>query len=45
MKQKIILFLLLVLAVGLIGIGIVQGQPASVLTKAIRLCLECVGIG
>ena len=29
----------------LILIGIQEGQPAQVLMKAIRVCMECVGIG
>lgn len=29
----------------LMGIGIFLGQPASVMAKAIRVCMECVGIG
>lgn len=29
----------------LIGFGIIQGQPAQVLAKAVRICMECVGIG
>lgn len=26
-------------------IGIFKGEPASVMAKAIRICLECIGIG
>ncbi len=37
----------IVLAAGivLIAVGCILGQPDSVLVKAIRICLECVGIG
>ncbi len=35
----------LVLAAVLTVIGITQGQPAQVLTKAAAICLECVGLG
>lgn len=44
MKRRITA-LLFVLAAALIAVGIWQGQPALVLRKAIRICLECVGIG
>lgn len=43
--KKILLFAALAAAVGLILVGISAGQPREVLAKAIRICLECVGIG
>ena len=35
------------LAVGLVFllVGIFRGEAAAVLSKAIKLCMECVGIG
>lgn len=27
------------------AIGISRGEPATVLTKAVYICLECIGIG
>ena len=37
--------LLLVLGAGLIALGAGLGQTDAVMAKAIRICLECVGIG
>lgn len=36
-----------VAALGLVmmGYGIWRGEMATVLTKAVRICLECIGIG
>lgn len=45
MKRKYSTLGALVLASALIIIGIVMGQNESVLLKAIKICLECVGIG
>lgn len=28
-----------------LGIGLMQGQFSVIWTKAIRICLECIGIG
>ena len=31
--------------VAMVGIGLWQGQYGIVLQKAVRICLECIGIG
>ena len=38
-------WVLLVLGALLTAVGLLQGQYASVLAKAVRICMECVGIG
>lgn len=46
MKSKQILQLvLLTTGIILVTYGIARGEAAVVLSKAIKLCLECVGIG
>ena len=29
----------------LAAVGLLQGQYASVLAKAVRICMECIGVG
>lgn len=36
---------LILLAAVLIGVGIAQGEPGSVMQKAVNICMECIGIG
>lgn len=37
--------LFLVIAVSFLIYGIARGEPALVLKKAVRICLECIGLG
>lgn len=45
MKRNIPSILFLSAAIVLIAIGVLQGQDLSVMQKATRICLECIGIG
>ena len=45
MRKKISQFTLFIAGTLMIGYGAIRGVAASVLGKAIKLCLECVGIG
>ena len=37
--------LLLIVSAALVAIGATQEQAAQVLAKAVKICLECVGLG
>ena len=46
MKRKRILRLCgLICGAALTGFGILCGEPAVILQKAVKICLECIGIG
>ena len=45
MKRNLPCVLLSFAGAVLIGIGICLGQPGQVMMKAVRICMECVGIG
>ena len=36
---------LLIAGIAMVSFGAVRGEAEAVLAKAIRLCLECIGIG
>ena len=36
---------LLIAGITMVSYGVIRGEAAVVLGKAIKLCLECVGIG
>ena len=45
LKQSLICIILLAAGVIMVLFGVLRGEAGIVLAKAIRLCLECVGIG
>ncbi|MBQ9827578.1 MAG: hypothetical protein IJM62_02735 [Lachnospiraceae bacterium] len=45
-KGKTVLgFILLAAAVVFIAVGIMQGEHITIMDRAVRICLECIGIG
>ena len=45
MKSRAAAWLLMAAGLGLIGLGTALGHPAQVMARAIRICMECVGLG
>ncbi|MBT9738407.1 thioredoxin [Dorea formicigenerans] len=43
--RKISQFVMLIAGISMICYGAIRGEADAVLSKAIKLCLECVGIG
>ena len=44
-KKAVAQAMLLVVGIAMLCFGVWRGGAATVLSKAIKLCLECVGIG
>ena len=44
-KRRTMQLLLLTAGAVRTGIGIAKGEPGVVMEKAVRICLECIGIG
>ena len=45
MKQRVITSLVFILSIIFIIIGIIEKQNVQVFMKAIKICLECIGLG
>ncbi len=48
MKRKAVIslrFIILAISMIFITIGIIGGEAEAVLLKAVKVCLECIGIG
>lgn len=43
--RKALPYVLMGVGAGMIVLGILSGELVIILNKAIRLCLECIGIG
>jgi len=43
--RNLVLFAMLILGIGSIAVGLVLGGAHDVMSKAVRICLECIGIG
>lgn len=43
--RLVLQLLLIAMAIAFVCLGVYRGEVETVFTKAIRLCLECVGIG
>lgn len=44
-NKTVLQLVLLAVGVAMLSFGALRGEADTVLAKAIRLCLECVGIG
>ena len=43
--RKLITWLLLAASVVMIVLGVMRGEPFAVFNKAIKVCIQCIGIG
>ncbi len=45
MNKKHLRIILLTMGVVLLILGVIRDEAVSVYTKAVKICLECIGIG
>lgn len=43
--KKAVTWGLIIISVVLIVVGCLRGEPADVLNKAVKVCMQCIGIG
>ncbi|MBP5416632.1 MAG: hypothetical protein J6Y58_03810 [Clostridiales bacterium] len=44
-NKNLLAVIVMLIGIGLIVIGLLSGDAVSVLNKARRICMECIGIG
>lgn len=44
-RMLVVQVALLVLAAGMIAVGVLREEVELVLTKAVNICMECIGLG
>ena len=44
-RQRLLRIAACIAGTAFLIIGIVRGEPAAVFQKAVKICLECIGIG
>jgi hypothetical protein len=44
-KTVLITWALLALSIVLIVLGVLRGEASAVLNKAVKVCMQCIGIG
>ena len=44
-KQALVTAGLIVLALGLVVVGMLRGEDTVVWRKAVNICMECIGLG
>lgn len=45
MKRNVPAFIMIAIALFLIAAGVYLKQPSAVMRKAVRICMECIGLG
>lgn len=43
--RLMIAIMLLAISAGLVAAGVMRGETLAVFTKAVNICLECIGLG
>lgn len=44
-KERVLPYLLIVVGIGMVIVGLYRQETDLILSKAINVCLECIGIG
>ncbi len=44
-RKKLAGFVILFIGICMLGYGVYRGEVDTVLAKAVKICMECVGIG